>query len=159
MNVRRTSLTGLSAIAVAASISLLAPAAMADPKLPDGCTFDRSTGTSTCTTITTGDKTYEDVLHVVLPADDTFPGTFCSVNAPGYLRYSGEPAAVVSAQTTTTVTRTFQGAYNSRKPVSDTSTSTTTYTVEGGMVTCYSGPPIRFGPGTTAQVTTTSPSS
>ena len=143
MTVRRPSLMGRAAVAVVANVGLIAPAAMAAPKSPTGCSYNTTTKSTTCVTTTVGGKTYEVGQTDNQGADNSYAGTFCAVRSPNYSTYSGgQPVSTLSAQTTTVTTSTYQGR-NTNKPATGTSSvSTTTYTVETNVLGCLLLDPV-----------------
>ena len=138
----RAALTSAAALAAVTSVGLLAPAASAAPKLPDGCTF--ASGQTTCVTSSapiddTQNVPHYDEGHIVSPDDTSYSATFCRVAAPGSTGYYDIAGpGLIQATGSRTTTKTYQGASagNGNKPITSTTHSTITYTIRQGFLHC-----------------------
>lgn len=176
---RRAHAIGLAlpAITLLAGAVLAAAPASAAVTLPAGCSFNKTTGLSTCTTTTTttvteaSDPTSYD--HDILQGhagDGSASDFLCTHYVPTYDYYVEDSALnsnygtlVVTGTRTTTTTTTYQGVSIGKgsKPLTTTAQSTiTSATVTQGVLNCmtpYSDDnPLTYHdlwPGTTWSVT------
>ncbi|GAB3659297.1 hypothetical protein GCM10027596_16680 [Nocardioides korecus] len=125
------------------SVGLIAPAATADPKLPDGCTFDK--GQTTCVTSSAPIDNTQRVTHYEpgdtssSTNDGSYAATFCRAANPGSTRYydiAGPTFIQATGSRTTTTTYHGASAGNGNKPTSSTTHSTITYTFRQGIFYC-----------------------
>ena len=158
MSIRiRAALTSVAALAAVTSVGLIAPANAA-PKLPEGCTFNNATGTSTCTKNVQSTQTQQVGITPTL-SDGSIAAEFCrGFFGPDYsyaynngfgINY-GEPVSTRPATVTKTFTQvqttTYQGvsAGQGNKPIATTFTTpdaTATYSVTGNRLNCYGHDP------------------
>lgn len=127
----------------AASITLIAPAAMAAPKLADGCTFDQATGINTCTTApvtTPGPSETLPGYHGDGNSTTTLAAKFCAASVTNYWTAfnSRDVPVTITSQLQQVTTTTYQGVAMVHPIATTTATTSTTYTITSGTLTCYS---------------------
>lgn len=145
----RAAIVGGALLATTIAGGVAASAASAAPAVPSGCSFDQSTGISTCTTTTpTSNYTQQmnwDTVEMVagVTTDGTPAAVLCATYAPGSHMYieTSYPlgSTVLTAHGSQVTTTTFHGvvAGNGNKPVTTTpGDSTITYTLVSGSLEC-----------------------
>ena len=142
--------TGLAFVAPLAAVALATPAANAAVKVPAGCTFDSTNGTTSCVTTSSSTQSFSAPNSTSGPTSDGSPwATFCLGKFPTSPQYqvdsvnsntgSDDGYGDISVETASTTSTTYRGTSTGKgnKPISSSSQITsTTYTVGDGTLVC-----------------------